>query len=153
LRALRTLVIDDPETSHANLSRQLARFGVKADFTPDTFAAVAAMERALCQGTPYDVVFLDQMIPDRSGDRLALASAKVFRLAIVDLRLPDIGGVDLISEIRALPVPHGDVPILIATGESRKVIIQAIRAGANGMIEKPYSLAVLKTRVTELMRD
>jgi len=86
-------------------------------------------------------------------EALALASAKVFRLAIVDLRLPDIGGVDLISEIRALPVPHGDVPILIATGESRKVIIQAIRAGANGMIEKPYSLAVLKTRVTELMRD
>jgi len=86
-------------------------------------------------------------------DALAIASTRRLRLAIVDLRLPDMSGVDLIKQIRELPEPYGDVPILAASGESRRVIIQALRAGANGMIEKPYGLDALKVKIVETIRS
>jgi CheY-like chemotaxis protein len=53
------------------ISRQLEAYGMGTKCVEDGFAAIAELERAWHMGKPYDVVFLDQMMPGMSGDDLA----------------------------------------------------------------------------------
>jgi PAS domain S-box-containing protein len=67
---------------------------------------------------------------------LKLAAERAFDVAIVDVRLPDGSGVDLIAPLRA-SMPHGEVVLLTgnATVESA---INALRAGAAGFVLKSF---------------
>ncbi|MBL8741319.1 MAG: response regulator, partial [Myxococcales bacterium] len=67
---------------------------------------------------------------------LELAAERAFDVAIVDVRLPDGSGVDLIAPLRA-SMPHGEVVLLTgnATVESA---INALRAGAAGFVLKSF---------------
>jgi signal transduction histidine kinase/CheY-like chemotaxis protein/HPt (histidine-containing phosphotransfer) domain-containing protein len=68
---LRALVVDDVDLNLEILGRQLRNFGMRATTLGDGTAAIAEMERAWHKGHPYDIVFLDQMMPGISGDELA----------------------------------------------------------------------------------
>ena len=68
---LRTLVVDDIPINLEIICRQLKAFQIDAETANDGFAALAELERAWHRGQPYDVVFLDQMMPGLSGDALA----------------------------------------------------------------------------------
>ena len=68
---LRTLVVDDIPINLEIMCRQLKAFHIDAATASDGFAALAELERAWHRGQPYDVVFLDQMMPGLSGDALA----------------------------------------------------------------------------------
>jgi signal transduction histidine kinase/CheY-like chemotaxis protein len=71
LKALRVLAVDDIEMNLEILARQLRSLGVEPTMRRDAFDALAELERAWHCGKPYDVVFLDQMMPGLSGDGLA----------------------------------------------------------------------------------
>ena len=71
LKGVRALVVDDVKMNLEIISRQLAGFGMDILCTEDGFEALAALERAWHKGKPYDIVFLDQMMPGISGDALA----------------------------------------------------------------------------------
>ena len=45
--------------------------GIKVKGVEDAFAGIAELERAWHRGKPYDVAFLDQMMPGMSGEDLA----------------------------------------------------------------------------------
>jgi signal transduction histidine kinase/CheY-like chemotaxis protein/HPt (histidine-containing phosphotransfer) domain-containing protein len=70
-RKLKVLLVDDVEMNLEILSRQLNIFGITAETTNDGFAAMAELERAWHRGKPYDIVFLDQMMPGIGGGDLA----------------------------------------------------------------------------------
>ena len=70
-RNLRVLLVDDIAMNLTIMSRQLRAFDITTSETADGFAAIAELERAWHQGRPYDLVFLDQMMPGLSGDELA----------------------------------------------------------------------------------
>jgi CheY-like chemotaxis protein/HPt (histidine-containing phosphotransfer) domain-containing protein len=70
-KTLRVLIVDDIEMNLTIMSRQLKAFGMKVTGVPDGFAALAELERAWHNGKPYDLVFLDQMMPGLTGDALA----------------------------------------------------------------------------------
>jgi len=55
-------------------------------------------------------------------------------LAVVDLKLPDGDGTELISELRAAN-PHGAVLVLTATAD-RETYARAVEAGAAGVLHK-----------------
>ncbi len=71
LKALRVLVVDDIAMNLAIAGRQLEVLGMNVNCVSDGFAALAELERAWHQGQPYDLAFLDQMMPGLSGDELA----------------------------------------------------------------------------------
>jgi signal transduction histidine kinase/DNA-binding response OmpR family regulator/HPt (histidine-containing phosphotransfer) domain-containing protein len=71
LANLRVLVVDDIHLNHEVFARQIAAYGIKTQTANDGFAAMAELERAWHQGRPFDVVFLDHMMPGISGVELA----------------------------------------------------------------------------------
>jgi len=68
---LRALVVDDIAINLEIMARQLKNFGMQATTLSDGLAAIAELERAWQGGQPYDIVFLDRMMPDISGDEIA----------------------------------------------------------------------------------
>lgn len=68
---LRVLIVDDIEMNLTIMSRQLKALDVESTTVADGFAAMAELERAWHRNRPYDLVFLDQMMPGMSGDVLA----------------------------------------------------------------------------------
>lgn len=71
LKDLKVLVVDDVAMNLEILGRQLDAYGIKTKGVEDGFAALAELDRAWHRGKPYDVVFLDQMMPGMPGDELA----------------------------------------------------------------------------------
>ena len=68
---LRALVVDDIGVNLEIMGRQLRNFGMHASVVNDGYDALAELERAWHKNQPYDIVFLDQMMPGLSGDQLA----------------------------------------------------------------------------------
>ena len=71
LKGISALVVDDIVMNLEIISRQLRGLGMEVTCCEDGFSAVAELERAWHRNQPYDIVFLDQMMPGLSGDGLA----------------------------------------------------------------------------------
>lgn len=86
---------------------------------------------------------------DSGSDGLTAAGTRKPDLLIVDLGLPDMEGVDVIREFRG----WSDAPVLILsarTDEQEKV--DALDAGADDYLTKPFGVAELAARVRALLR-
>jgi signal transduction histidine kinase/DNA-binding response OmpR family regulator len=68
---LKVLVVDDVPVNLDVLTSQLGTYGITVSRAEDGFAAQAELERAWHAGHPYDIAFLDQMMPGISGEELA----------------------------------------------------------------------------------
>jgi signal transduction histidine kinase/DNA-binding response OmpR family regulator len=71
LKDLKVLLVDDVAMNLEILRRQLGTIGIEATAVHDGFAALAELERAWHRGKPYDIAFIDQMMPGMSGEDLA----------------------------------------------------------------------------------
>jgi signal transduction histidine kinase/DNA-binding response OmpR family regulator len=70
-KTLRALIVDDVAMNLEILGRQLRALGMESLGVDDGFAAMAELEREWHRGKPYDIVFLDQMMPGMTGSELA----------------------------------------------------------------------------------
>lgn len=71
-------------------------------------------------------------------DALAKAKSRAIHMLITDLNMPNLNGIDLIRQMRALPA-YKYIPILMVTTESQDAKKQEGRAaGASGWIVKPF---------------
>jgi len=88
----------------------------------------------------------------RSGfDTITVASAREALeadegdIALVDLGLPDGDGVELCRSLRAR---RPERPIIVVTGRTDELdVVDALDAGADDFVSKPFSLAVLTARI------
>jgi signal transduction histidine kinase/DNA-binding response OmpR family regulator len=71
LKGVRALAVDDIPMNLEILSRQLTDFGIETIGCKDGYEALAELARAAGRDQPYDIVFLDQMMPGLSGDDVA----------------------------------------------------------------------------------
>src|SRR3954447_8023160 len=82
-------------------------------------------------------------------EALQLSLHRSFALIVLDLGLPDMEGVEVVRDIRS----KSPVPILILsarTDERRK--IEALDAGANDYITKPFGIGELRARIRVALR-
>jgi CheY-like chemotaxis protein/HPt (histidine-containing phosphotransfer) domain-containing protein len=100
-KTLRVLMVDDNEMNLSVLGKQLAAFGITATGERDGFAAMAELERAWHMGKPYDLAFLDQMMPGLSGDALAARVRAQANLAETKLVIVSSAGRDAIKRLSA----------------------------------------------------
>jgi signal transduction histidine kinase/DNA-binding response OmpR family regulator len=79
VKGLRALVADDIAINLEIMQRQLEALGIHVTCVADGFSAIAELERGWHRGKPYDVAFIDQMMPGMSGvqlcDRIRSVSA------------------------------------------------------------------------------
>lgn len=88
-------------------------------------------------------------VRDGRAGQLALAEG-VHDLVVLDLGLPQIDGLTLLTELRAA---GSDVPVLVATArDAVPERIAGLEAGADDYVLKPYDLDELITRVRVLLR-
>ena len=84
----------------------------------------------------------------RTGRNLALAER--WDVIVLDLRLPQLGGLDVCREIRARS-PY--VPILMLTARSTELDrVLGLELGADDYLTKPFSLLELQARIKALLR-
>jgi DNA-binding response OmpR family regulator len=115
------LVVDDSLTVRMDLAEALTAAG----FTPVTCASVAEARAAL--------------------------AAHPIELAILDVRLPDGDGVDLLHELRSDP-RHAALPVVMLSSEAEvKDRIRGLKTGASDYVGKPYDPQFLIARIRELV--
>jgi DNA-binding NtrC family response regulator len=63
-------------------------------------------------------------------------------LAVIDIRLPGMSGVDLVKHIR---VNYPDVPVIVITGQGDlKTAIDVLKLGASDYFAKPFALSAIQ---------
>jgi len=72
-----------------------------------------------------------------------------FDLALVDIKMPEMGGRETVREIRKL---DPQLPVLLVTG-SPDWPDRELRAAAQGWIYKPFRLAQLRSVVRKLLEE
>ncbi len=78
-------------------------------------------------------------------EALNILQEKKFDLLITDIRMPEMGGIELLKEAKRLQ-PH--LLVIIITGyASLETAIQALKEGAYDYIRKPFNLEELKVSV------
>jgi two-component system nitrogen regulation response regulator GlnG len=116
----RILVADDEESMRWVLSKALRKKGFTVDLAGDGDEALR-----LIQSQPYD-------------------------LAVLDIKMPGISGLDLLSRIRE---SKQDLLVVIMTAEaSMKNAVEAMKRGAYDYITKPFDLDVIDAIIEKVAR-
>jgi len=90
-------------------------------------------------------------LAERGRQGLASLESEPFDVVLVDLKLPDIGGMDI---LRRAPEAFPDVPIIVITGYSSvRSAVEAIKLGAFDYLAKPFSPDELEAAVEKALRE
>ena len=81
---------------------------------------------------------------------VALADKEYFDLALVDLKLPGMSGIDVIRRIRCMPSP---LETIVLTGHGDiDMVVQSMKLGALDFITKPFKLSKLIPLIDKVVR-
>jgi two-component system chemotaxis response regulator CheY len=75
------------------------------------------------------------------------------RAIVTDLHMPGMDGFELIDRVRANQV-HAGLPIVVITGSTDPDVSDRLRGrGVNAVFAKPYSPAVVREKLEQLLRN
>ena len=72
-------------------------------------------------------------------------------LIITDWNMPNMGGLELVTELRKRPETASTAILMVTTRSVKEDIIQAVQAGVNSYIVKPFTPQLLKEKIDEVM--
>lgn len=120
---LSLLVVDDDDMGRDILTRRLMR----EDFNVESAASgKSALHKMSLE--KFDVVLLDLMMPDMSGDQV-------------------------LDEIRKMPAMAGAVVIMLTADNSRESVNACLTGSADDYIVKPYDYLMLKSRIWQAVKS
>jgi two-component system sensor histidine kinase/response regulator len=123
-RVFRVLLAEDVKLNQVLTQRLLSRSGYQIDVVDDGQQAIEAVQRG-----NYDVV-------------------------LMDVQMPGIDGLEATRQIRAMPAPKCQVPIIALTAqvgdEERKIRIDA---GMDDYISKPINFDILFSKLSALAKQ
>jgi len=93
-------------------------------------------------------------ISEATDGKDALAKMKVdnYGLVITDWNMPEMDGLTLVTQIRSTAELH-DMPVLMVTTRSVKDdIIEAMKAGVNNYIVKPFTPETLGEKIQQVLK-
>ena len=119
----RVLIIEDEPAQRRILEEMVKRFG-------------------------FEVITADN--GHKALEILSGASGAGINLAILDLMLPGMGGLEFLEKLEGL---RGDLPVIVQTSQgSIETVIKAMRAGADDFVVKPISPERLRISIQNLLK-
>ena len=106
------------------------------------------VERALRQAG------LDPLVVHEAGsgtEGLEVLKSRPVDLILSDINMPLMDGLEFLRQIRAQNLAPGVPVVMITTESSEEHVKQAILAGAQGYIRKPFTAEQVKERVLPLL--
>jgi two-component system chemotaxis response regulator CheY len=106
------------------------------------------VERALRQAG------LDPLVVYEAGsgtEGLDVLRARQVELIVSDINMPSMDGLEFLRQVRAQNLAPGVPVVMITTESSEEHVRQAIQAGAQGYIRKPFTAEQVKERVLPLL--
>jgi two-component system chemotaxis response regulator CheY len=90
----------------------------------------------------------------RSAMKLLAASSEPFDAVLLDLRMPDMDGVEFLRALRRQPV-HRRTPVVLTTAESddSELMEQARTLGVAAIVKKPWSPQELRSVVQQVIES
>ena len=123
--SMRILVVDDFSTMRRIIKNILKQIGfTNVDEAENGHAALAKIG----DGGNYDFV-------------------------ISDWNMPEMTGIELLKQVRANEATK-DLPFLMVTAEAKKEnVVEAVKAGVNNYIVKPFTAEVLQEKISKIFPD
>jgi signal transduction histidine kinase/DNA-binding response OmpR family regulator len=128
LRNLRVLVVDDNETNRKIVHEQVVRWGMRNGMAQDGQSALKILRKAVEESDPYD-------------------------LAILDLNMPSMDGMELARTITADPTIAPTKLILLTSMGLRGEAAQARKVGFAAYLTKPVRQSGLYDAIATVMVD
>ncbi|TFC90334.1 PAS domain S-box protein [Cryobacterium sp. TMT3-29-2] len=125
LAGLRVLVVDDNATNRLVLQSQLTAWGLQPEAVTDAAAALDRSRAAAAAGHPYDI-------------------------AVLDMCMPEMDGLELASELTADPALQS-IKLLMLTSTSQVTKTDLVEAGIREWLTKPVRSSELYDRLMRLM--
>ena len=97
---------------------------------------------------------LDPLVVYEAGsglEGLEVLKVKPVDLILSDINMPSMDGLEFLRQIRAQNLAPGIPVVMITTESSEEHVKQAILAGAQGYIRKPFTAEQVKERVLPLL--
>jgi DNA-binding response OmpR family regulator len=92
----------------------------------------------------------DVNVAETGKEAIKKSKAKLYNLALVDLRLPDMDGIELLTSMREAAPKM--VKIIITGYPSQENAIEAVNRGADGYMVKPYTMEELLLKIKEQLQ-
>jgi two-component system, chemotaxis family, chemotaxis protein CheY len=122
--------------------------GIRTLIVDDSSVMRKIVERSLRQAG------LDLVMVHEAGsgtDGLEVLKNKEVDLILSDINMPSMDGLEFLRQLRALNLAPGVPVVMITTESSEEHVKQAILAGAQGYIRKPFTAEQVKERVLPLV--
>lgn len=112
----------------------------------DDFSTMRRIIRNLLHDLGYDNV----QEADDGAVALPMLHNGDFEFLITDLNMPNMSGLDLLRAVRA-DEKLRNMPVLVVTADAKRdQIIEAAEAGVNGYIVKPFTAAMLQSKIERI---
>jgi two-component system chemotaxis response regulator CheY len=121
---------------------------IRALIVDDSSVMRKIVERALRQAG------IDLKVVHEAGsgtEGLDLLRTRQVDLILSDINMPSMDGLEFLRQIRAQELAPGVPVVMITTESSEEHVKQAILAGAQGYIRKPFTAEQVKERVLPLL--
>ncbi len=84
-------------------------------------------------------------------EALRVLATRAFDVVIIDVNMPDINGLELLSFIKKSPRQQGARKILISTQAGGADSERGLGLGADAFLEKPFSVEQIRQLVADLI--
>jgi two-component system, chemotaxis family, chemotaxis protein CheY len=117
--------------------------------TVDDFSTMRRIIRNILRQLGYSNI----MEADDGAAALAVLQQQEIDFVISDWNMPNMTGLELLRAIRTDEKLH-KIPVLLVTAEALKEnVVEAVKAGVNGYIVKPFTAETLKEKIEAIFEN
>ncbi len=113
----------------------------------DESAAIRASLRDILEEDGYDV-----SLAANGQDAMAQAAVSRPDVALLDIEMPEMDGIDVLLALKAKKETHGVSVIMLTSHDRDDKVVGALEVGATDFIPKPFSAAIVRARVRSVIR-